>query len=139
MGEQRVMISDFGLSTKDNPAKECWGTPAFLAPEQHSKLYNPFISDVWQMGCTLYKIMFGQLPYRYGKKKDKLMQEIKNQQSENASGLNFPKTKMCSKSCKELILQMLSDSYRNRIDMKGISRHAWLASNEVKKQENHIT
>lgn len=65
-----VYLIDFGI------AKEIGGTltktgyraltPQFAAPERHrdEKGYNPFLSDVYELGATLYYLATNEMPYR---------------------------------------------------------------------------
>lgn len=67
---EHVFLIDFGI------AKEIGGdatktaytalTPMFAAPERQAgdKDYNPFISDIYEMGVTLFNFATNSLPYR---------------------------------------------------------------------------
>ena len=67
---EHVYLIDFGI------AKEIGGdatktaytalTPMFAAPERQSgdKNYNPFLSDIYEMGITLFNFATNSLPYR---------------------------------------------------------------------------
>lgn len=67
---EQVYLIDFGI------AKEIGGdatktaytalTPMFAAPERQAgdKDYNPFISDIYEMGITLFNFATNSLPYR---------------------------------------------------------------------------
>ncbi|UCD94408.1 MAG: protein kinase [Candidatus Zixiibacteriota bacterium] len=66
----QVYVIDFGI------AKEMGGdatktsyqalTPMFAAPERHSgdQDYNPFLSDIYEIGITLFNFATNDLPYR---------------------------------------------------------------------------
>ena len=60
-------LADFGLSQsydKDALSEEYWGTLPFLAPEILNTIpYNPFKSDIWSFGVTLYYLVTGEYPY----------------------------------------------------------------------------
>lgn len=65
-GLARVM--DFGLAreAKDSISrlthKDCSGTPAYMAPEQHLGTAHRS-SDIFALGVTLYEMLTGKLPY----------------------------------------------------------------------------
>lgn len=68
-----VKILDFGLATLTNPqpgdggltgANIVLGTPDYIAPEQAEGSRNADVrSDVYSLGCTLYHLLTGQVPY----------------------------------------------------------------------------
>jgi hypothetical protein len=62
----RVKLLDFGLalaSDKTNPTAPA-GTPAYLAPEQASGEPPDPRSDVFSLGCILYRMCTGELPFK---------------------------------------------------------------------------
>jgi serine/threonine protein kinase len=66
----RVKILDFGLArgTNDNvqltQTGAILGTPAFMAPEQASGLPVDARSDLFSLGCVLYRMCAGRLPFQ---------------------------------------------------------------------------
>ena len=70
--EYHLILSDFGSSRKIENLQmnmnEYIGTPAYMAPEiqrcdSSPQLYNPFLADIYSMGCVLLEIILG-----YGKR-----------------------------------------------------------------------
>ncbi|EAX94428.1 CAMK family protein kinase [Trichomonas vaginalis G3] len=63
----KLKIADFGFaSIQKYVMSDYMGSLAFMAPEKISKYkYNPFLSDVWSFGITLYYLATGNLPF-YG-------------------------------------------------------------------------
>ncbi len=65
-----VYLIDFGIAKQIGGTMTKTGyralTPQFAAPERHrdEKGYNPFLSDIYEFGVTLYYLATGQLPYR---------------------------------------------------------------------------
>lgn len=66
----RVKLADFGISCliqEENyfmQSKQC--SLSFAAPEiLAKKLHNPFISDIWALGVTIYMMTTGAMPWTY--------------------------------------------------------------------------
>lgn len=67
----RVKILDFGLARSNDPkdaqithSGTIIGTPAFMAPEQARGEPADARSDVFSLGCVLYRLVSGQLPFQ---------------------------------------------------------------------------
>ena len=64
-----LKVCDFGcaakLSNPDELRKTICGTPSFTAPEVIKGVHHPhsFEADVWSLGCILYALAFGKLPF----------------------------------------------------------------------------
>ncbi len=67
---ENVYLIDFGIAKQSGTAATKTGysalTPMFAAPERQTggKDYNPFISDIYEMGITLFNFATDSLPYR---------------------------------------------------------------------------
>ncbi|CAD8103093.1 unnamed protein product [Paramecium sonneborni] len=63
-----VKLIDFGFSIciSDNQKVNVFcGTPSYMSPELVSKVpHNPICSDIWSLGILLYRILFGEYPFR---------------------------------------------------------------------------
>lgn len=63
-----VKLCDFGLSKLET---ESWdegvGTVPYMSPEVYTlgntAMYNPKATDIWSLGCTLYTMLAGMLPW----------------------------------------------------------------------------
>lgn len=59
-------IVDFGLSKIMGPtetATEPFGTVGYVAPEVLRKEQYGFACDLWSLGCIIYALLSGSLPY----------------------------------------------------------------------------
>lgn len=64
-------IVDFGLSKMigpDEKAKEPFGTLGYCAPEILNRQAYTSQCDVWSLGCIVYGLLTGQLPFDHEKK-----------------------------------------------------------------------
>jgi serine/threonine protein kinase len=93
-----IKILDWGLSSlrppgqraeQEGPAKCILGTIDFLSPEQALNPQAASIrSDIYSLGCTLYYLLTGQVPFPEGNIAEKLLQ---HQQAEPAPVTTFRK------------------------------------------------
>lgn len=70
---ENVKIGDFSISGffEDETTNSTSGTKYYVSPECISGIdYNPFISDMWSLGVTLYCMVTGNLPWKKGEKQD---------------------------------------------------------------------
>ncbi|XP_076057357.1 uncharacterized protein LOC143034898 [Oratosquilla oratoria] len=69
--EKVVKVIDFGFSARtsqvyEKEMKGVRGTPWYTAPEVVDKAQHPYAggkADVWALGCVLYELCMGRLPY----------------------------------------------------------------------------
>lgn len=69
-GDRRAVLLDFGLAQiSDHPpaaatTRASMGTPAYMAPEQHSGAPASFATDIYSLGLIIVEILTGALPTR---------------------------------------------------------------------------
>ena len=68
-GEERVVITDFGLSRAVDEQAGANGpfdgaTPEYVAPEQLEGLPETRVTDIYSLGIVLYEMMTGATPFR---------------------------------------------------------------------------
>ncbi len=66
--EERIFLTDFGLTrpperTNLTAAGQFIGTPDYMAPEQLQDLPITGRVDVYSLGCMLYEMLTGEIPY----------------------------------------------------------------------------
>ena len=65
----RVKVCDFGIArdlngTSPHRTGQLLGTPAYIAPEQWAGEPVTHSADLYALGCTLYELLTGQLPFQ---------------------------------------------------------------------------
>jgi len=119
-----VKITDFGcsrvLDSADELVSRTTGTPVFYAPEMtRREPYNPFATDIWALGVTLYQFVFGETPFTGGSAQE-LYTSIANDE------LTFPKSRFVSEELRDLLSQMLDKDPEDRIQLPEIMGHPWV-------------
>lgn len=61
--EGGVFVMDFGLATSRPDAGDIAGTPGYMAPEIAAGKSATAKSDVFSLGCTLYYMIAGRIPF----------------------------------------------------------------------------
>ncbi|MHB8807809.1 MAG: serine/threonine protein kinase, partial [Anaerolineaceae bacterium] len=69
-GENRLILSDFGLARRANrhkyiwdDQKTIWGSPVYLAPELPQGFNPSYASDVYALGIILFILVLGYPPF----------------------------------------------------------------------------
>ncbi|KAL6702706.1 hypothetical protein ACN47E_001030 [Coniothyrium glycines] len=124
-GEDVLKIVDFGVSEmfdKEGEMKtaKSAGSPAFMPPElcvaKHGHVSGR-AADIWSMGCTLYCLLFGRIPFeRTGM--IELYQSIRNDPLEFDSE--------CNAELMDLLQRLLEKDPSKRITMEEIRDHSWV-------------
>ena len=118
-----IRLVDFGNAilvpgTRKSIRNEFMGTPAYFAPEIYSdSSYDPFASDIWALGTTLYQMAFGVLPFAANRLED-LARNVRQ------APLEFPQT--ADPELVDLLECMLKRSPKDRITIKEIWKHPWM-------------
>jgi serine/threonine protein kinase len=62
MGDDRLVLSDFGLAIEGGDTTVHGGTPRYMAPETAMGQRPDQRSDVWQLGSILHELLFDRRP-----------------------------------------------------------------------------
>ncbi|KAA8625226.1 SPS1 Serine threonine protein kinase [Pyrenophora tritici-repentis] len=123
--EDVLKIVDFGVSEMFDKAGEMKtaksaGSPAFMPPElcvaKHGHVSGR-AADIWSMGCTLYCLLFGRIPFeKHGM--------IELYQSIRLDPVEFESE--CSPDVKDLLQRLMEKDPQKRIQMEEIREHPWV-------------
>jgi serine/threonine protein kinase len=117
----QIKLTDFGLSKIVVPGEVMYdscGTPAYVAPEVLMKDGYSKEVDIWSTGVILYTMISRSLPFHSDDRKQtfKLIKEAEP----DISGALWQKI---SAPCKDLLLQMLIKSPKERITIAEALQH----------------
>ena len=105
-----VKLTDFGLSkifeNEDDKAYTVCGTPQYLAPEILLRKGYDKAVDWWSLGCVLYEMLYGRLPFKL-KKGQKISLNIYKEE------IAFDKK--ISEGAKDLIINLLIFDPKSRL------------------------
>ncbi|KAJ3451287.1 protein kinase [Anaeramoeba flamelloides] len=123
-----LKIIDFGFSNfekKDELLKTFCGSPSYSAPEiLNRQQYSGFKIDIWSMGVILYILLVGKHPFVENNTKI-MFEKIK------IGKYNLPN--FLSEEAKDLLKKMLCVNPEERISISEITKHKWVALNNIKK------
>jgi serine/threonine protein kinase len=78
----RPKIVDFGLAKIIGPnetADEPFGTLGYVAPEVLKKMPYSFSCDIWSVGCIMYALLSGSLPFDHPTQRETIRMTIEDQ------------------------------------------------------------
>lgn len=115
-------VTDFGFAKaieeaekKDNPTVQTSiGTPFYMSPEILNGEPYSIKCDVWSLGVTLYKMLYGMCPWSANSIAD-LVKTVKKK-------VDFPKNDQVSTELKVLISRMLIPNEAHRIGIKELEK-----------------
>jgi len=129
-----LRIADFGLAKKMKTSRgklsaQC-GSPAYVAPEIIlGQQYTPAV-DMWAVGCILYCLLNGQLPF-YEADEQAMFRRI-------AKGEARPPAESVSEDARELIGQLLCADKVTRLTASEALEHRWITGGSVDHQPKPI-
>lgn len=125
-----LRLIDFGFAVRveqDSLLRVYCGTPSYMSPEIVSRTpYEGKASDIWALGCLLFKMVTGTFPFKGASEEDLFSSII--------SG-SYEVSKPISPSLKNLLSRMLCVQPSMRISAKDILDHAWFVEALAKEAE----
>ncbi|XP_043289776.1 serine/threonine-protein kinase PLK4 [Venturia canescens] len=121
--DMQVKIADFGLATQltrpDEKHLTMCGTPNYISPEVATRASHGLEADVWSLGCMLYTLLIGKPPFDTDAVKSTLTRVVM---------ADYAMPSHLSDNAKDLIDKLLKKNPRERIKLRDISKHPFIAS-----------
>ncbi|XP_034954551.1 testis-specific serine/threonine-protein kinase 1-like [Zootoca vivipara] len=126
--EFNIKLTDFGFSkrvARDEDgrvvlSKTFCGSAAYAAPEVLQGIpYQPKVYDIWSLGVVLFIMVCGSMPYD-----DSNIKKMLKLQKEHR--VHFPRSKVLSVECKDLIYRMLQPDVSRRLCIDEVLMHVWM-------------
>ncbi|XP_023214764.1 testis-specific serine/threonine-protein kinase 1-like [Centruroides sculpturatus] len=124
-----VKLTDFSFSRvciNENTGRKIlsetyYGSTAYTAPEVLLGIpYDPMMIDAWSMGCILFIMITGMMPYNDSNPR-KMIQYQLERRYPIPSSLN----KQISSQCNKLIFQLLEPDVMKRTTVENVLRSSW--------------
>lgn len=119
----QVKIADFGLATRlvrpDEKHLTMCGTPNYISPEVATRSSHGLEADVWGLGCMLYTLLVGKPPFDTDAVKSTLTRVVM---------ADYKIPSHLSANAKDLIDKLLKKNPKERIRLRDISKHPFIAT-----------
>eukprot|EP00300_Choanocystis_sp_HF-7_P023789 c2501_g1_i1.p1 GENE.c2501_g1_i1~~c2501_g1_i1.p1 ORF type:complete len:484 (+),score=125.76 c2501_g1_i1:35-1453(+) len=126
--DKQIKITDFGMAVLDQDTESAnlldtiCGTPNYVAPEVLAgQGYDGKKADVWSLGCVLFVMMVGELPF--DGQRAQMFRDIQN-------GRHAPFPKHLSKTACEFIDYVLRPNPQERPGLLDIQHHPFFAASQ---------
>ena len=130
-----IKICDFGnskLFPKGGISRQIVGTSYYIAPEVLKKSYNEKC-DLWSCGVIMYILLSGRPPFEGEEDSDVMIKVLKG--NYDITGPPFDKL---SANAIDLLKQLLTLNYKDRISASHALKHQWFKDNESRDLFNKI-
>lgn len=127
-------LADFGLAhliEKRRTYDQSWddslsqgiGSRKYRAPEifQHDR-HSGFKADVWAVGCVLYSLVVGALPFDGGREKKQQVATILNEPLATRGGMRD------DRELEDLLCTVLEKDPTRRLTLDRLAAHRWLGA-----------
>lgn len=121
-----IKIIDFGLMVKVTESDGMYhddyvvGTPGYLAPEVLDYYDYSYASDIWSLGCCLYSMLSGLLPFNPPSKQESMHHRYRPMTGHAWVNISL--------EAKDLVKQLLQRSSHARWSLEQALTHPWLVS-----------
>ena len=126
-----IKIVDFGISSIAHSERYAYGSLKYMAPElvSRSNTNSDPKLDVWSMGCILYMLLVGWLPFG-GRSRHEIANNIVGQElamPPNGGGVQI------SEEARDLVRRMLVKNPVYRVSLQNVLTHPWLEGESALK------
>ena len=122
---KNIKIVDFGLAKIIGPgatATEPFGTLGYVAPEVLLKKPYTFSCDVWSLGCIIYALLSGSLPFDHESQKETIRMTL-----DDKLVFDLQCWDDVSRDAKDLISKLLIKDPAKRISLQTAMNHPWFS------------
>eukprot|EP00811_Abedinium_folium_P002182 NODE_119_length_3606_cov_4.439207.p1 GENE.NODE_119_length_3606_cov_4.439207~~NODE_119_length_3606_cov_4.439207.p1 ORF type:complete len:647 (+),score=138.85 NODE_119_length_3606_cov_4.439207:1390-3330(+) len=130
--DPHVVVADLGIAeivSKSGNGKEFFGTLEYMAPEVYDKRTFGPKCDVWSLGCVLYQLLTGYVPFE-NYPPDK---EDYDKGMSRGVPLLLRKKSNCAESAAELTLAMITYEQRKRPTSQEALQMEWFTTQAVEE------
>ena len=92
----------------------------YVAPEVLRKQPYTFSCDVWSLGCIIYALLSGSLPFDHESQKETIRMTL-----EDKLVFDLPVWDDVSTQAKDLVKKLLTKDQRQRISLADAIAHPW--------------
>ncbi|GFT28372.1 hypothetical protein NPIL_156921 [Nephila pilipes] len=129
-----IKLIDFGFCKKteltDSSSSTFCGSTAYAAPEVLQGIpYDPFMYDIWSLGCVLYVMVTGTMPFN----EHNVMKMVEDQLNKVIS---YPVSLQLSESFVTLIDRMLEPDIFKRLTITEVQRSIWIQASKSSSPPN---
>ena len=96
------------------------GTPGYVAPEVLRKEPYSFSCDLWSLGCIIYALLSGSLPFDHESQKETIKMTLENKLEFDLACWNT-----ISDACKDILTRLLAKDPLKRISLDQALKHKW--------------
>ncbi|XP_059159287.1 uncharacterized protein LOC131943281 [Physella acuta] len=131
--ENNIKISDFGvakiLNTLSQANTQGKGTISWMAPEMFKEGTHKKSVDIWSLGCTVYQMVTGKIPFE-GLSIFQISQRVSKNEHE------LPMLEKCSDILKDFLSQVCRKEPSERPSAEDLLKHEFVKGFSEIKREN---